>query len=216
MLTVDAPPGAPVGAEQALVHVPPCVDIDKARLVLLFHGSGLQPSVWLDEPVQMGVVADKLLGTGEINQVVLVAPGGADDASFVDTALVPLLNEINAELGGVPTRITTIGFSLGGPTAVRAAVHQDVQADSIVLVASVWRDVLVDVVNDADQANYFAIERVFLDAGTEDGLGNSIPEQTAAFEPFVDSIKIDRPPGSHNVAYLVTRAPEWLTWLDGP
>ncbi len=217
-LTIPAPAGSPLGADVALAHLPPCVDPTSARLVLLFHGSGLRPATWMDEPVEMGVVADRLWTAGEIGEVILVAPGGADNVSFADTALGPLLTEIDAafgtQFGERQGRITTIGFSLGGPTAVRVALDPAVRADSIVLVASVWRDTIGTEIATAARTNSFAVDRVFLDAGVDDGLGTPIPEQQAAFDPYVDSIKIDRPPGGHNVDYLATRVADWLTWLE--
>ena len=214
-LSIDVPTEAPPGSETALVYTPACLNLDDAHLLIMFHGAGQQPTAWTDDPVGIHTVSDELLANDDINQTVIVAVGGAQNPGFADTAVSPLLAAIDAELGGVPRLITTLGFSLGGPTALRAAIHPELQADSLVLVGSVWTDDLPELINEADADGRLSITRVFLDAGVDDSFGDSIPDQQAAFESHVASLKIDRAPGGHSVEYLASRTTEWLLWVAG-
>lgn len=214
-IEVDVEPIAAAGSEQAVLWLPPCVNLERLQIVMLMHGAGQSPTGWFDEPIMAAPVAERL-DRSDVDTAVL-APGGADgNQFFMDHTLGPLLAAVETELGVLPPIVGVGGYSAGGPTVARLAFGPErIEVENVMVSAPVWAPQYTRWIQ-ADLGDT-SITSVFLDAGADDGLGRSLLETKQA---VLDSgaeveITLERPPGGHNLAYMASRIDVWLPVLAG-
>ncbi len=207
---------APMAAGRVVVHVPPCVDPAEADVLVLFHGGGLGPASWWDEPVRATAVMDDLTLAGDFEPTIVVLPGGSDGGHFfAEHALGPVLQTVEAFRGAPIGSLRYAGFSAGALTAGEATVVPDgPDIDRLGLFGAIWSNGLnMDL---ADNPGDPAL-MILADTGVDDGGGEIfVPAIAEAAASAGIEMTVVRHPGGHDLDFVASRIEAWLRWLIRP
>ena len=208
------------GLEPLRIYIPPGFEHappDSVPLLVLLHGASADETQWID--VGIASAADCLIGSGEIDPMVIVTVDGSRADSrgdggtagqtpamerFVTDELLPYLHGTYPTLG--ERDVTSIGgISRGGGWALRIA------ADRPDLFAAVGgHSAAGDLTADQMQSLADRNIRVWLDAGAQDGLRGSMLDLAASLRSIGHGSMVMTWAGGHDRLYWSNHVEDYL------
>lgn len=204
------------GVEQLRIYVPPRFENAAAGVVpllVLLHGSSADETQWID--VGVATAADCLIGTGEIQPMMIVTvDGGRVDGDgdgspppmerFVADEVLPYLRTRYPQLGG--RSATSIGgISRGGGWALRIA------ADRPDLFSAVGGHSAAGDLTDVELGSLASHDvRLWLDVGHQDRLGPRVRRLAARVRSLGYGVLVMGWDGGHDRRYWSHHVEDYL------
>ena len=203
-------------ADSVLVHLPPCYDAESGRYptLWLIHGGGTTADMWVNQPLDIGSIADSLALDGE--PFVVVMPNGASGRpEFLNGEFEIVLADVDRAFRTImdPQARAIAGVSAGGTSAAYlAAENEATDFVALGLFMTVWGPTLDERFAAGVGARELQPE-VLVDIGDEDGLRTYSDDIEAAIGAAGLTAEFWVHPGDHDVQFVADRLDVWVDWL---
>ena len=203
-------------AESVLVHLPPCYDSESGRYptLWLMHGGGTTADMWVNQPLDIGSIADSLALEGD--PFVVVMPNGATGRpDFLDGEFEIVLADVDRAFRTLddPRSRAIAGVSAGGTTAAYlAAENESTDFAALGLFMTVWGPTLDERFASGVRDRALQPE-VLVDIGEDDGLRTFSDAIEAAIADAGLVAEFGVHPGDHDVQFVADRLEVWVSWL---